>query len=164
MLILWLVAVLNVVAARADVRVWEKVELTFHAQHHYGNPYMDVDVWVDLQGPGFARRCYGFWDGGDVFRVRVLAMAPGQWTWRSGSNQDDPGLTAHSGGFAAVAWSDAEKAANPLRRGFIQPSANGHAFESADGTPFLLVGDTWYAAATSRFKWNDDDRERPIGP
>jgi len=160
----WLVAALGVIAARADVHVWEKVELTFHAQHHYANPYLDVDVWVDLQGPGFARRCYGFWDGGDVFRVRVLATAPGPWTWRSGSNQDDPGLNAPAGGFTAVAWSDAEKSANPLRRGFIQPSAKGHAFESADGTPFLLVGDTWYAAITNRFQWNDDDQARPIGP
>ena len=52
----------------------------------------------------------------------------------------------------------------PLVAGFIKPSANGHAFEYADGTPYLLLGDTWYAAATFRFKWNDDDRERPIGP
>ena len=52
----------------------------------------------------------------------------------------------------------------PTRRGFVRPSANGHAFEYADGTPFILLGDTWYAASTSRFKWYDDDQERPIGP
>ena len=27
-----------------------------------------------------------------------------------------------------------------------------------------MLGDTWYAAATFRFKWYDDDKERPIGP
>ena len=160
----WLAAMLSVVAGQAAPHVWEKVELTFHAQRHYANPYTDVDVWVDLQGPDFSRRCYGFWDGGDVFRVRVLATAPGAWTWRSGSNQDDPGLNAQSGEFGAVPWSEAEKADNPLRRGFLRPTANGHAFEYADGTPFLLLGDTWYAAATHRFKWYDDDRARPIGP
>lgn len=157
-------AAVNFTTARADTHVWEKVELTFHAQNPYTNPYTGVEVWVDLKGPGFDKRCYGFWDGSNVFRVRVLATAPGKWTWRSGASQSDPGLNSHTGEFTAVAWSGAEKAANPLRRGLIKPTANGHAFEHADGTPFLLIADTWYAAVTHRFKWNDDDRERPIGP
>jgi hypothetical protein len=73
-------------------------------------------------------------------------------------------LNDQHGDFTAVAWSEADKTNNSLRRGFIQPTVNGHAFEYADGTPFILLGDTWYAAATSRFKWNDDDIERSIGP
>jgi hypothetical protein len=150
-------------ASAADVHVWEKVELTFRATNHYANPYTNVEAWVELHGPQFDRRCYGFWDGSNVFRVRVLATRPGQWTWRSGSNQKDAGLNDLQGAFTAVYWSEAEKAANPTRRGFIRPTANGHAFEHADGTPFLLLGDTWYAAATLRFPWYDDDRERPIG-
>jgi len=28
-----------------------------------------VDVWVQLKGPGFDKRCYGFWDGGLVLPV-----------------------------------------------------------------------------------------------
>src|ERR1039457_935979 len=158
------VALQTAVAAASEVHVWEKVELTFHAQNPSANPYMNVEVWVDLKGPGFDKRCYGFWDGGDVFRVRILATAPGEWSWRSGSNQKDSGLNDQRGSFTAIAWSDADKTNNPLRRGFIQPTENGHAFEYADGTPFILLGDTWYAAATSRFKWNDDEQERSIGP
>ncbi|UCF17779.1 MAG: DUF5060 domain-containing protein, partial [Phycisphaerales bacterium] len=53
--------------------VWEKVEIVLRADKPYENPYTDVEVWVDLQGPGFDKRCYGFWDGGRAFRVRVLA-------------------------------------------------------------------------------------------
>lgn len=147
-----------------DVHIWDKVELTFHAANHYATPYTNVTVWVDLHGPEFAKRCYGFWDGGDVFRVRVLANHPGRWSWRSGSNQRDAGLNGQRGNFTAVEWTEAEKEALPTRRGFIRPTTNGHAFQSADGTPFLLLADTWYAAATSRFKWNDDDQERPLGP
>ncbi|MGD0253351.1 MAG: DUF5060 domain-containing protein [Verrucomicrobiota bacterium] len=157
-------AIFNFNTARADTHVWEKVELTFRAKNSYANPYTNVEVWVDLKGPGFDKRCYGFWDGGDVFRVRILATRPGKWTWRSGSNQKDAGLNNQRGSFTAVEWSEADKAAMSIRRGFIQPSANGHAFEYADGTPFVLLGDTWYAAGTFRFKWNDDDVERPIGP
>jgi len=41
-----------------------------------------MTVWVDLKGPGFNKRCYGFWDGGKTFRIRITATAPGTWTWR----------------------------------------------------------------------------------
>jgi len=75
----------NAVAAQSQTHVWEKVELTLHATNQYTNPYTQVVAWVDLKGPGFDKRCYGFWDGSNVFRVRVLATAPGTWTWRSGS-------------------------------------------------------------------------------
>lgn len=47
-------------SAQPNVHVWEKVELTFHAQNSYANPYTNVDVWVDLKGPEFDKRCYGF--------------------------------------------------------------------------------------------------------
>ena len=38
--------------------VWEKVEITLNADSSYENPYTDVEVWVDLKGPGFEKRCY----------------------------------------------------------------------------------------------------------
>ena len=144
--------------------VWEKVEITLQANKSYKNPYTDVQVWVDLEGPGFDRRCYGFWDGGKTFRVRVLATTPGTWTWRSGSNKSDAGLNAKTGKFTAAAWSEAEVNKNPCRRGMIKASANGHAFEYADGTPFFLLGDTWWSTPTFRFPWRDDNRRHPIGP
>jgi len=146
------------------VHVWEKVEITLHAGKHYDNPYTEVEVWIDLEGPGFEKRCYGFWDGDDVFCVRVLAAAPGLWKWNSGSNQSDPGLNGKRGEFTAVAWPEAEKQANPCRRGMIKASANGHAFEYADGTPYFLLGDTWWSVPTFRYRWYDDDKQRPIGP
>jgi hypothetical protein len=158
-----LLAVYGTVSADTN-NVWEKVEITLHANGSYENPYTDVEVWVDLKGPGFDKRCYGFWDGGGIFRVRVLATAPGAWTWRSGSNQSDAGLSGKTGKFTAAAWSEAQVEKNPCRRGMIKASANGHAFEYADGTPFFLVGDTWWSIPTFRYRWNDDDRPRPIGP
>ena len=147
-----------------EVHVWEKVEITMHADKSYENPYKEVEVWVDLKGPGFEKRCYGFWDGDDVFRVRVLASAAGTWRWRSGSNQRDKGLNGKRGSFEAVEWSEVQKENNSCRRGMVKASANGHAFEWADGTPFFLTGDTWWPVGTFRYRWYDDDRERPIGP
>jgi len=147
-----------------DPHVWEKVEITLHAEKYYDNPYTEVEVWIDLKGPGFEKRCYGFWDGDNVFRLRVLAVAPGLWKWSSGSNQSDPGLNGKSGEFTAVAWPEAGKEANPCRRGMVRASANGHAFEYADGTPYFLLGDTWWSVPTFRYRWYDDNKQRPIGP
>ncbi len=162
----WMVVVLMCVPGGAafgqTCHVWEKVEITLHAQKSYENQYKEVEVWVDLKGPGFDRRCWGFWDGDNVFRVRVLATAPGTWRWQSGSNQSDAGLNGKTGEFSAKGWSGTEKEENPCRRGMVRASANGHAFEYADGTPFFLLGDTWWSAGTFRYPWYDDDNERPM--
>ena len=101
------------IIAAAPVHVFEKVELTFTATGKFSNPYTDVEVWVDLKGPHFNKRCYGFWDGGGTFRVRILALEPGTWSWVSGSNPSDPGLTGKKGSFQAIAWTEAEKQQNP---------------------------------------------------
>jgi hypothetical protein len=145
-------------------RIWEKIELRFEAAGRYANPYTDVLVWVDLEGPGFHQRVYGFWDGGSTWQVRLLAPAPGTWSWISGSSPHDAGLAGISGRFVAEPWSEAEMEENPTRRGFIRPTNNGHALELADGTPFLLVGDTWWSTPTWRYPWYDDDAPRALGP
>ena len=144
--------------------VWEKIEITLTSRKTIENPYRDMTVWVDLKGPGFNKRCYGFWDGGKTFRIRITATAPGTWTWSSGSQPADRGLEGKNGSFTAIAWTDKEIAENNSRRGMISPSANGHAFQYADGTPFFLIGDTWWATPTFRYPWRDDDTIRPMGP
>ena len=157
-------AVSPILAAQNMVHVWEKQELTFTAANSYKNAYTDITIWVDLVGPGFNKRVYGFWDGGQTFHLRLVATQPGTWTWKSGSNPEDPGLAGKSGSFKVIDWTDIEKNKNPLRHGFIRATPNQHALEHADGTPFFIIGDTWYSAGANRFLWYDDDKERPIGP
>lgn len=164
--LLFLVFVLlanSLVLAQKTVHVWEKQELSFTATNTYKNAYTDVDIWVNLEGPGFKKRIYGFWDGGQTFRLRLVADHAGTWTWKSGSSSNDPGLSGKSGSFTAIEWTDAEKTENPLRRGFLKATANQHALEYADGTPFFIIGDTWWSLSTKRFPWYDDDKERQIG-
>ena len=146
------------------VHVWEKQELVLTSERTFPNPYTDVTVWVELSGPGFRKRVYGFWNSGKEFCVRLVATAPGTWRWRSGSEPADAGLAGKSGTFEVAEWTDAEKQENPLRRGFLRATKNNHALESADGTPFFVLGDTWYSVGTNRFRWYDDEQERPIGP
>jgi len=157
---------LNALKAQAPkpVHVWEKVDVKLTATNSYKNPYKDVTIWVDLKGPGFQKRCYGFWDGGNTFRVRITATTPGKWSWKSGSEPSDPGLEGVKGTFSATGWTEKQKIENPSRRGMILSSSNGHAFQYADGTPFFLIGDTWWATPTYRFRWHDDDTIRTMGP
>jgi hypothetical protein len=115
---------------QSPVHVWEMQELTFNAGNTYKNPYTEAKMWVDLTGPNFNKRIFGFWDGGNVFKVRIVATSPGAWTWKSGSSTNDPGLSNKSGTFNAVAWSDNEKKENPLRHGFIRVSPGRHALDS----------------------------------
>jgi hypothetical protein len=144
---------LNALYARSPdkVNVWQIKEITLKADNYHRNYYTQVQCWIDLKGPNFSKRIYGFWDGGNVFLVRIVATKPGKWKWTSGSNQpDDTGLNGRTGEFLAVPWTKKEKLKNPNRRGFIRPSPNGHALQYADGTPFFMVGDTWLAGATWR--------------
>jgi hypothetical protein len=137
-----------------EVHVWQTQEITLQSARDYSNPYVEVDCWIDLEGPNFKRRVYGFWDGGRTFKVRFVATQPGDWRWRSASNRaDDAGLNGGGGTLRAVAWSQADIEQNPNRRGFVRASENGHALRYADDTPFFMVGDTWLAASTWRLPW-----------
>ena len=138
------------------VHIWEMNEISLTTRQPYDNYYTDVTCWVELKGPNFSKRIYGFWDGGTTFKVRVVATEVGEWSWTSGSNQTgDEGLNNQSGRFTAVEWTEAEKEANPVRRGFLRPTSNGHALQYADGTPFFMVGDTWLAGTTWRLPFRN---------
>ena len=149
---------------QAVIHMWDIHEIVLHAKNKYDNPYTDVTVWADLKGPDFDKRVFGFWDGGDVFRIRVTGTAPGTWTYTTGASVEDEGLSGKTGGYLAMEWTEEEKAENACRRGIIRATENGHAMEYADGTPYVMVGDTWWGLASYRYPWVDDEKERPVGP
>lgn len=133
------------------VHICEVKEILLKAEKKYDNPYKEVACWVELTGPDFKKKIYGFWDGDNNFVFRMVATVPGLWSWKSFSNVSDDGLNGKEGTFEAIAWTEKEIAENPNRRGFIRSDSNGHALEYADGTPFFMLGDTWWAASTWRF-------------
>ena len=78
--------------ATDTVHVYDMVELSFIADLSYENPYMEVDLWVDLKGPGkLEYRIPAFWDSEQTWRVRLAATAPGKWRWSTGRETGDPG-------------------------------------------------------------------------
>jgi hypothetical protein len=146
------------------VHIWDKVEIELQAKKDYTNPYCEIEVWVMLEGPGFRKKVYGFWDGGKTFKVRIAPISAGKWSWSSGSNTDDEGLNGIKGSVIAAEWTEEEKTANPCRRGMVVSSENGRGFQYYDKTPYFMIGDTWWSAPTYRYPWYNDDMERPIGP
>jgi hypothetical protein len=156
---------LNSAKDQSNSHVWEMKEIRLTAAKNYSNYYMDVTCWVELKGPGFSKRIYGFWDGGKDFIVRVVATRPGKWEWQSNSNQPkDEGLNKKSGSFEAIAWTDKEKRENPNRRGFLGPKLNGHALQYADGTPYFMIGDTWLAGTTWRLPFRNAETSDSYEP
>src|SRR5688572_30689462 len=96
-----------------EVHVWEVQEITLEAARDYSNPYVDVTCWIELSGPDFKKRVYGFWDGGRTFKVRFVATRPGEWSWRAAATPaNDTGLNGGAGTFRAVAWEPADRSQN----------------------------------------------------
>ena len=148
-----------------EIHTWEMQEIILEAKNEYKNYYTDVTCWVDLKGPGFSKRIYGFWNGDNVYIVRILATKEGLWTWKSGSNQPkDDGLNNNKGNFKAIDWTENEKKQNPNRRGFVKQTKNGHALEYTDGTPFFMIGDTWLAGSTWRLPFRSAATEKDYVP
>jgi hypothetical protein len=170
----------SVIAARGagqTVGQWEVFEMSMTAHTAYANAYVDglsasgrplVQVTfsgVDGEAQGRRYTVAGFWDGGQTWKVRFAPPAPGEWSYVSASG--DAGLNGITGTLRATAWTVADLKANPARHGFVRVAQRGpragRYFEYADGTPFLWVGDTWWAWTKkgilfSSFKKLADDR------
>jgi len=146
-------------ARKEPVRCWQPLEIELTAQSVPENPYTETEVWADLSGPGFSKRVAGFWDGGRTYRIRVAATAPGTWRWSAGSEPTSLEVSGMSGSFVAHEWSGEELRDVPTRRGMVGASADGRGLEYADGTPFFLLGDTWWATPTHRYPWDPEARD-----
>jgi hypothetical protein len=124
-------------SARRDVPQWSVLELNFAASGRYENPYTAVTLRAVFTGPGGVRQAVkGFWDGGDVFRVRFTPTVRGRWSYVTESN--DAGLNAKAGSFDCSAPQKGS-------RGFLRrDAAHPYHFARDDGTRFFMFGQTYY--------------------
>lgn len=124
---------------------WREVELTLSASASYDNPYTDVEAHVVFtHSEGLEIRRPAFWDGDGVWKARFASpLDSGTWTWRSfASNPDDEGLHGREGELQAAAY----QGDTPLiQRGLLRMSLGGRNVIHADGSPFVVVGDTPWA-------------------
>lgn len=98
----------------------------------------------------------GFWDGARRWVVRFPPPQPGNWSYRTASR--DHGLDARAGTLQVREATATDIAGNPNLRGPVRIAPTGRHFNYGDGTPFLLLADTAWAANTARcgLGTNDD--------
>lgn len=127
------------------VEQWKEVELSFISEINYQNPYTDVDFWVAFyHSDGDTLIRPGFWDGEKTWRVRFASSTKtGIWTWNSfSSNPEDKGLNNNKGELICNPYSGNNKL---LMHGLLKMSEGKRNALHADGTPFLMIGDTPWA-------------------
>jgi hypothetical protein len=137
----------------------ERWEQTLTSTRHYDNPYADVTLRVRFTGPdGRVLATYGFWDGGNAFRIRCAFPIAGTWRWDTEcSDAGNSGLHGQHGAVEVTAY----RGENSLyRRGFLKVSQDRRYLTYGDGTPFLWMGDTAWAVP---MRANDDEWNRYLG-
>jgi Domain of unknown function (DUF5060) len=85
--------------AQTETHTWARWETVLRSTRAYENPGRNVVLRVTYTGPtGQVQRAYGFWDGGDMFKIRCAFPTPGLWRWRTeSSDTTNSGLHAQTG-------------------------------------------------------------------
>jgi len=90
----------------------------------------------------------GFWNGDLTWVIRFAPTLAGEWRYITSSS--DPGLDGSSGLIHAQVPSQEQVALNPNYHGHIRIHPEGRYLQYDDGIPFFWLGDTVWAANTSR--------------
>jgi hypothetical protein len=102
------------------------------------NRYKDVWLKGTFRGPSKTIEIEGFWDGGDVWKVRMAPTETGTWSYTITGSEASFNT---SGNFACI---ESES------KGFIRTNPNRpYTFMHDDGTPWLWRGDTSWRGFTS---------------
>ncbi len=141
----FIIALLSTARAEGGIGAWERWEHQLTSDRDYPNPCTDVQVHVQFNGPqGCVRQGMGFWDGDKCFRIRCAFPSPGEWTWHTTcSDTTNHGLDGQSG---TVQVKSSRGKGVIKKHGYPKVSTDGRLLIHADGTPFLWVGDTCWAA------------------
>ncbi|HEX3718542.1 MAG TPA: DUF4038 domain-containing protein [Verrucomicrobiae bacterium] len=134
------------------------VEMTFAAKNSHSDPFNQVVFDAVFTDPaGHVLRVPGFWDGGNVWKVRYASPLIGSHSFRTEcSERADVGLNGVSGKVEVNPY----HGDNPLyQHGPLRVAANHRYLEHLDGTPFFWLGDTWWMGLSHRLHWPDEFKE-----
>jgi hypothetical protein len=145
----------------AQVHAWERWEASLTSSNAYANPYADVELRAEFVGPaGQTISGFGFWDGERTSRILCAFPDVGTWTWRTiCTDATNAGLHNQRGSVEVRAYTGT----NALyRHGLLKVSENARYLVHRDGTPFLWVGDTPWAAfiAATQPEWESYVQDR----
>ncbi len=122
---------------------FQEYEVALRTTSQRSSPYTGVTLTATFTGPTRTIRVSGFWDGGSLYKIRMLPTETGTWHWSTTSNH--PELNGRGGSFESVPSSG---------KGYVRVSpSRPQGFEWAgDGSPFFLMGDTvWHMYYNLRF-------------
>ncbi|HVT91936.1 MAG TPA: DUF4038 domain-containing protein [Bryobacteraceae bacterium] len=130
-------------------------EWSFSSGKSYRDPFNEVELDVVFEGPGGVQhRVPAFWAGGQNWRVRYAAAAPGEYTFHSVCS-DAANADLH--GKRGTLHVSPYEGKNPqYQHGPVRVAADRRHFEHADGTPFFWLGDTQWMGLCDRIKWPDE--------
>ena len=135
----------------AMVEKWRIFEICLESTATYANPFMDVDVKAKFKSEsGRVITLWGFWDGGNSWKIRFAPTDIGAWQYvTEASNADDNGLNGVSGTISCVPY---EGELEIYRHGFLKVGPQGRYLVYNDNTPFFWLGDThWTFVTEERF-------------
>jgi hypothetical protein len=128
----------------------QMVEISLSSPRQYAHPLMDVFVECLLIGPsGESFSVGGFWDGGNIYRVRFALPTPGTWTFTTlCTDTSNLGLHNISGSVSVEKSNESQPFSS---KGFLKVSPNGRYLTYDNGEPFFYLGDTaWEITWKSR--------------
>jgi hypothetical protein len=143
-------------ASLLSANVHRTVEWTLTSTVERHDPWGEITLFAVLTAEdGAELRVPAFWDGGQIWRVRLSGSQPGKWQVRSEcSDTADAGLHGHEA-VLEIGPATADEA-NPLyRHGPVRIANPGKHFEHLDGTPFHWLADTWWMLMSERVAWPD---------
>jgi hypothetical protein len=128
----------------ASTPLWHRRELALPSARHYANPPQEALLTAVFTAPsGRQRRVYGFWDGGETWRIRFAPDELGEWSYATHcSDTTNTGLHDRRGVFTGTAPSGDTRF---KQHGPIRLSDNRRHLAHTDGTPFFWLTDTAWA-------------------
>jgi hypothetical protein len=129
----------------------EVVEFRYTSSRSYRDPFNQIEMDAVFAAGSREWRVPAYWAGGNEWRVRFAAPAPGAYRFRTVcSDTANAGLHGRQGRIEVSAY----KGGNSLlRHGPLRVAKDRRHFEHADGAPFFWLGDTWWMGFTRRLRW-----------
>lgn len=123
-----------------SAETWRVIELCFESEKDYADPFADVTLDLLLYGNGRLYTVPGFWDGGNMWRVRFVCPAAGVWQCKTVcSDKANAALHNRTARVDCAAYSGDLAV---YQHGFVTTRYGEKYLTYEDGTPFYYLGDT----------------------
>ena len=123
-----------------EAETWLANEITLISSKKINDPFRDVTLDLILNNGKSTLTVPGFWDGGNIWRVRFALPEAGAWSYETVcSDPDNAGLHGIKGTVECKPY------AGDLaiyQHGFVKTEPGKKYFVYDDGTPFFYLGDT----------------------